>query len=122
VPNAGDSISLFLQIETATAVANAEAILAVDGVDGIFVGPADLAASMGHLGETGHPDVVAAVENCLGLARAAGKPAGVYASDPDLADRYIAAGFSFVCVGADVSLLARATEGLADRFIGGAGS
>ena len=117
VPNAGDSISLYLQIESATAVANAEAILAVDGVDGIFVGPADLAASMGHLGKQDEPDVVAAVESTLALARAAGKPAGVYASDPKLADRYLAAGFSFACVGADVSLLARATEDLAKRFI-----
>ena len=117
VPDAADSISLYLQIETATAVGNAEAILAVDGVDGIFIGPADLAASMGHLGEQGHPDVVAAVESCLGLARAAGKPAGVYAADPKLADRYLAAGASFVCVGADVTILARGTEDLAARFI-----
>ncbi len=115
--NADSSISLYLQIESATAVANAEAILATEGVDGIFVGPADLAASMGHLGESGHPDVVAAVESCLALARAAGKPAGVYASDPTLADRYIAAGVSFVCVGADVTILARGTEDLAKRFI-----
>jgi 4-hydroxy-2-oxoheptanedioate aldolase len=120
VPGAGDSISLYLQIETTTAVANAEAILATEGVDGVFVGPADLAASMGHLGDSGHPDVVAAVESCLALARAAGRPAGVYASDPALADRYIAAGVSLVCVGADVTILARGTEDLAKRF--GAGS
>jgi len=120
--NADDAISLYLQIESDTAVGNAEAILAVDGVDGIFLGPADLAASMGHLGEQDHQDVVAAVEHCIGLARAAGKPAGVYASDPALADRYIAAGASFVCVGADVSILARGTEDLAARFIDGAGT
>ncbi|HEX7835470.1 MAG TPA: HpcH/HpaI aldolase/citrate lyase family protein [Pseudolysinimonas sp.] len=119
--NAADSISLYLQIETATAVGNAEAILAVDGVDGIFLGPADLAASMGHLGDSGHPDVVAAVESCLALARAAGKPAGVYASDPVLADRYLASGAAFICVGADVTILARGTEELAARFIGGVG-
>ena len=122
MPNAGDSISLYLQIESATAAGNAEAILAVDGVDGIFVGPADLAASMGHLGASDHPDVVAAVESCLALARAAGKPAGVYASDPVLAARYLAAGASFACVGADVSILARGTEDLAARFIDGDGS
>jgi len=117
--NAGDSISLYVQIETATAVGNVEAILAVDGVDGIFLGPADLAASMGHLGASGHPDVAAAVERCLGLARAAGKPAGVYAADPELAERYIGAGAAFVCVGADATILARGTEALAARFIGG---
>jgi 4-hydroxy-2-oxoheptanedioate aldolase len=115
--DAGDAISLYVQIESATAVGNVEAILATDGVDGILVGPADLAASMGHLGGQGHPDVVAAVETCLALARAAGKPAGVYASDPALAERYIAAGVSFVCVGADVTILARGTEDLAARFI-----
>ncbi len=120
--NAGDAISLYVQIESASAVENAEAILAVEGVDGIFLGPADLAASMGHLGGQAHPDVVAAVERCLGLARAAGKPAGVYASDPALADRYITAGVSFVCVGADVTLLARGTEDLAARFIDGNGA
>jgi 4-hydroxy-2-oxoheptanedioate aldolase len=119
---AGDAISLYVQIESSAAVESAEAILAIDGVDGIFLGPADLAASMGHLGGQGHPDVVAAVERCLGLARAAGKPAGVYASDPELAERYIAAGVSFVCVGADVTILARGTEDLAARFIGGAGA
>jgi 4-hydroxy-2-oxoheptanedioate aldolase len=89
----------------------------VDGVDGIFVGPADLAASMGHLGESDHPDVVAAVERTLALARAAGKSAGVYAADPELATRYLAAGAAFACVGADVAILARATEELAARFI-----
>ncbi|MEO5921462.1 MAG: HpcH/HpaI aldolase/citrate lyase family protein [Pseudolysinimonas sp.] len=120
--NAGDAGSLYLQIETAVSVGNVEAILAVDGVDGIFVGPADLAASMGHLGESGHPDVVAAVEGCLALARAAGKPAGVYAADPELADRYITAGAAFVCVGADVTILARGTEALAARFIGRSGT
>jgi 4-hydroxy-2-oxoheptanedioate aldolase len=116
VPEAGASISLYVQIETATAVGNAAAILGVEGVDGIFVGPADLAASMGHLGESDHPDVVAAVESTLGVARAAGKPAGVYAADPELATRYLAAGASFACVGADVAILARATEELAKKF------
>jgi 4-hydroxy-2-oxoheptanedioate aldolase len=120
--SAGDSISLYLQIETVTAVGNVEAILAVDGVDGVFLGPSDLAASMGHPGEQDHQDVVAAVERCLGLARAAGKPAGVYAPDPVLAARYLAAGASFACVGADVGILARGTEDLAARFIDGAGA
>jgi 4-hydroxy-2-oxoheptanedioate aldolase len=117
--NADDTISLYLQIESAAAVVAAEAILAVDGVDGIFLGPADLAASMGHPGEQDHPDVVAAVERCLALARAAGKPAGVNAFAPELADRYIAAGAAFVCVGADVTILARGSEALAARFIDG---
>lgn len=119
--NADATISLIVQIESAAAVEVAEQILGVDGVDGIFLGPADLAASMGHLGEQEHPDVVAAVEHCLGLARAAGKPAGVNAFVPEAAERFIAAGAGFVCVGADVTLLARGSEALADRFIAGSG-
>ncbi|HWM35276.1 MAG TPA: HpcH/HpaI aldolase/citrate lyase family protein [Pseudolysinimonas sp.] len=114
-------VSLTVQIESATAVANVEQIVAVDGVDGIFVGPADLAASMGLLGRQGHPDVVAAVERCLAAARAAGKGAGVNAFVPEAVEGYVAAGAGLVCVGADVSLLARGSEALAARFIGDGG-
>jgi 4-hydroxy-2-oxoheptanedioate aldolase len=116
--HAGDHVSLTVQIESVTAVENVEKIVAVDGVDAIFLGPADLAASMGHLGEQAHPDVVAAVEHCLGVAAAAGIGAGVNAFVPDAADRYIAAGADLLCVGADVTLLARGSEALASRFIG----
>jgi 4-hydroxy-2-oxoheptanedioate aldolase len=111
-------VSLTVQIETASAVENVESILAVEGVDGILLGPADLAASMGVLGQQAHPDVVAAVEHCLTVARAAGKGAGVNAFAPEAADRYVAAGANLVCVGADVTLLARGSEALAARFIG----
>lgn len=115
---APETISLTVQIESATAVENAEAILAVDGVDAVFLGPSDLAASMGVLGQQNHPDVVAAVERVIGLARAAGVKAGVNAFAPADAERYAAAGADFVFVGADVALLARATEAIVDRFIG----
>lgn len=114
---ASETISLTVQIESATAVSNVEAILAVDGVDQIFIGPSDLAASMGHLGQQGHPEVVAAVLRSIEAARAAGKPAGVNAFDPVAAEQYIEAGVSFVAVGADVAILARQTEALVDRFI-----
>ena len=119
--DADGHVSLTVQIESATAVANVEQIVAVDGVDAIFLGPADLAASMGVLGDQGHPDVVAAVERCLAVARAAGKRAGVNAFVPEMADRYLAAGADFVCVGADVTLLARGSEALAARYIAGDG-
>ena len=79
-----------------------EDILAVDGVDAIFLGPSDLAASMGLLGQQEHPEVRAAVEHCLAAATAAGKPAGVNAFNPATARRYLAAGAAFVLVGADV--------------------
>lgn len=113
---ASQTISLTVQIESATAVANAAEILAVDGIDAVFIGPSDLAASMGLLGQQSHPDVVAAVLQTIEAARAAGKPAGVNAFVPNDADRYIAAGASFVAVGADVAILARQTEALIDRF------
>ena len=114
---ADESISLFVQIETADAVGNIDEILTVDGIAGIFLGPADLAASMGMLGQQDHPDVVAAVDRVISRTRAAGVPVGVNAFMPALADRYIAAGVDFILVAADVSLLARSTEALTERFI-----
>jgi 4-hydroxy-2-oxoheptanedioate aldolase len=114
-------VSLYVQIETMGAVAAVDEIAAVDGVDGLLVGPADLAASMGRLGQQSHPDVVAAVETAIKAGVAAGKPVGVNAFDPSAADHYLAAGAQFVLVGADVTLLARGSEALADRYIGEAG-
>jgi 4-hydroxy-2-oxoheptanedioate aldolase len=116
--DAAGLVSLTVQIESEAGVEHVDEILAVDGVDAIFVGPSDLAASMGLLGQQEHPDVVAAAEHCIRAAVAAGKPAGVNAFAPAVADRYLAAGASFVLVGADVAMLARGSEALADRFIG----
>lgn len=110
-------ISVTVQIETATGVDAAAEIAAVDGVDAVFVGPSDLSASMGLLGQQTHPEVLAAVSSVFAAVKAAGKPVGVNAFDPVAADGYIAAGADFVAVGADVALLARATEALAARFI-----
>ena len=119
---ASETISLTLQIESATAVANVESILAVDGVDALFVGPSDLAASMGYLGQQNHAEVVEAVLHTITAGRTAGKPVGVNAFVAADADRYIEAGASFVAVGADVAILARQTEALVDRFIPAAGA
>jgi 4-hydroxy-2-oxoheptanedioate aldolase len=114
---ASATVSLTVQIETDEAVRNAAEIAAVDGVDAILVGPADLAASMGLLGRQEHPDVVAAVLATIAAATDAGTPVGVNAFVPEMADRYLAAGARFVIVGADVALLARSSEQLAARFI-----
>ena len=114
---AADRISVIVQIESAAAVKNIDQIVSVEGLAGIFLGPSDLAASMGFLGQQDHPQVIAAVEHCLGVARAHGLPAGVNAFAEPLARRYLAAGASFVLVGADVALLARASESLADRYV-----
>jgi 4-hydroxy-2-oxoheptanedioate aldolase len=118
--SADDGISLFVQIETGEAVQNIHEILAVEGLAGVFVGPADLAASLGVLGQQDHPDVVAQVHHVIDAARAARVPVGVNAFDPALAERYIAGGIDFILVAADVSVLARSTEALADRYGTGA--
>ncbi|MET0788705.1 MAG: HpcH/HpaI aldolase/citrate lyase family protein [Cellulomonas sp.] len=115
--HADEHVSLVVQIETVEGVAAAGAIAAVDGVDGVFVGPSDLAASMGLLGKQGHPDVVAAVHRAFEAVRAAGTPVGVNAFDPALASAYVGAGAAFVLVGADVTLLARGSEELAGRWV-----
>ncbi|AWS43186.1 HpcH/HpaI aldolase/citrate lyase family protein [Streptosporangium sp. 'caverna'] len=115
--NAADHVSVFVQIETAEGAAGAEAIAATPGIDGVFVGPSDLAASMGVLGQQTHPDVIAAVHRAFDGVAAAGKPVGVNAFDPQVARAYADAGARFVLVGADVALVARASEALATTFI-----
>lgn len=115
--DASQHVSLCVQIESAEAVTNIEEILAVDGIDGIFVGPSDLSASMGLLGQQSHPEVVAAVRRCFTAARSAGVPVGVNAFDPDVARGYAADGVDFLLVGADVSLLARGSERLAGDWV-----
>lgn len=103
---------LIVQIESRAGLANVEAIAAVDGVDAVFLGPADLAASMGYLGQPGHPEVRAAVADAIARIVASGKAAGVFSSDPALARDYQAAGASFLAIGADTSLLRSAAIGL----------
>ncbi|MBY8859211.1 2-dehydro-3-deoxyglucarate aldolase [Nocardia sp. CA2R105] len=120
--DADSHVSLFVQVETIDAVEVAGDIAAVDGIDGVFVGPSDLAASMGVLGQQAHPDVVAAVLRAFDAVRSAGIPVGVNAFDPIVADGYLTAGAAFVLVGADVALLARGSEALAARFIAESGS
>ncbi|MDD7944413.1 HpcH/HpaI aldolase/citrate lyase family protein [Microbacterium sp. NE2HP2] len=110
-------VSLVVQIETAAGVDAAAGIAAVDGIDGVFVGPSDLAASMGLLGQQSHPDVVAAVRRVFADARSAGTPAGANAFDPALARGYAEAGADFLLVGADVALLARGSEALAAAWV-----
>lgn len=109
-------VSVIVQIETAQAVENAAAIATVDGVDAIFIGPSDLAASMGVIGQQDHPEVIAAVHRAIAAGREAGKPVGINAFDPKLAQRYLDEGIDFILVGADVALLARGSEALADRY------
>jgi 4-hydroxy-2-oxoheptanedioate aldolase len=116
---ANDEICLLLQVETRAGLENLEAIASVEGVDGVFLGAADLSASLGHLGQPRHPEVVAAMQNALTLIRAKGKAAGVLATDEAVAREFLSLGATFVAVGVDTMLLAQATQTLAQRFIGG---
>lgn len=113
---ANDEICLLVQAETKTAIDNLAAICAVDGVHGVFIGPADLAASMGHRGNPGHPDVQAAIEGAIRTIVASGKAAGTLTADNALARRYLELGATFVAVGIDVTLLAGGTRKLAEEF------
>ncbi|GAA1720567.1 4-hydroxy-2-oxoheptanedioate aldolase [Isoptericola hypogeus] len=113
---ADEGITLVVQLETRAAIDDAEAIAGTDGVGAVLVGPADLAASLGHLGQQDHPEVVAAVLGAIDACRRAGTPVGVNAFDPAMADRYLEAGAAYVVVGSDVTLVARGAESLADRL------
>jgi len=106
-------VCLIVQVETCTGLDNVAAIAETDGVDGVFIGPADLAAALGHRGRPGHPVVQAAIEGAVARIGRAGKPAGTLATDPALIERYAALGCSFIAVGTDVALLARGADALA---------
>jgi len=108
-------ICLLVQVETGAALDRLEAIASVDGVDGVFIGPSDLSASLGHIGNPAHPDVQKALEDAVRRLRAVGKPAGILTGNEDEARRYIAWGYTFVAVGSDVALL-RAADTLAKKF------
>lgn len=117
VKQANEQICLIVQAETTTALEQLEAICAVDGVDGVLIGPGDLSASMGFLGQLAHPEVVAAINKAIDVIRRSGKAAGILCGDEALARRYIAQGASFVAVGVDTLILAHATKTLADKFL-----
>jgi 4-hydroxy-2-oxoheptanedioate aldolase len=110
--NAENQICLIVQAESVAAMDALEEICAVDGVDGVFIGPADLCADMGLLPETTHPEVRAAVQDGLRRIRATGKAAGIIDGDPTLIQQDIDAGANFIALGADVLLLADAMRGL----------
>lgn len=118
---ADDQMCLLVQAETVEAMRNLAAIAAVEGVDGVFFGPADLSASMGYRGQPGHPEVQRAILDGIATVRAAGKAPGILATDPALAQQYLAAGALFVAVGLDSSLLVNAARALAQRYKPGDG-
>jgi 4-hydroxy-2-oxoheptanedioate aldolase len=109
-------ICVLVQVESVRGIENLGAIAATPGVDGVFFGPSDLAASMGLLGRSGDPTVRAAVEEGIRTVVAAGKAAGVIAVDPAAARRYLEVGARFVAVGLDTALLVNAARKLAADF------
>jgi 4-hydroxy-2-oxoheptanedioate aldolase len=113
---ADSEVCLLVQAESATAMANLAAICAVEGVDGVFIGPADLAASMGHRGQPSHPDVQAAIASAINTITASGKAAGILTGDAALARHYLALGCTFVAVGVDVLVYANAARALAKEL------
>ena len=119
VHEAGEQIGVLVQAETALAMQNLDAIAATPGVDGVFIGPADLSASMGHPGNAGHPEVQAAIADGIARIRAAGKAPGILATTEAAASQWLDAGALFVAVGADTMLLDAAARQLLARFKGG---
>ncbi|MBY4596285.1 HpcH/HpaI aldolase family protein [Ottowia caeni] len=116
VHDANDRLCILVQAETRTAIENLEAIAEVDGVDGIFIGPADLSASMGHRGNPGHPEMQALMEDATRRIVRAGKAAGNLTPDEATARRYLEWGATFVAVGLDTVTLARETSRLVSAF------
>ncbi len=111
-----DNIAVTVQIESRKAMAAVDAICAVEGVDGIFVGPSDLAAGLGHLGNAGHPEVQEAIAQVFARAKAAGKPSGILAPVEADARCYLEMGASFVAVGSDLGAFRGATQALRDKY------
>lgn len=115
---AAQELCLILQVETQQALDHLEEIAKIDGVDGIFIGPADLSASLGYTGDQGHPAVKKIIEDTIRRVRACGKPVGILTGDKAFARHCIEVGTVFTAVGADVGILARGAEALAQEFQG----
>lgn len=118
--HANDEVCLIVQAESREGLAALDDILAVDGIDAVFIGPSDLAASMGYLGQPGHSDVQAAVLDAIRRIDRSGKAAGIFATRLDAAGAFCRAGARFVAIGTDTLLLRQAAENLVNAFRDGA--
>lgn len=116
VKNANDQVSTIVQIESRSGVDNAAGICAIEGVDCVFLGPSDLAASLGHLGDIRHPEVVEAMRSVVAQAREAGKAAGVFANDADHARLFLDWGATFIGLHSDVRWLCQGATQEIGRF------
>jgi len=115
---AHEELCLLVQVETQVALDNIEAICAAEGIDGVFIGPADLHASLGHPGEIANPKVKPLIDEAVRRIRKAGKAPGILTPSEEDARRWLECGALFVAVGADVGILARGAEALAQKFKG----
>ena len=109
-------LCVLVQLETRAALGQIDAIAAVEGIDGLFIGPGDLSADLGYLGQLGHPEVQSVIEDAIAHIQRAGSVAGILTPDEKLARRYIELGCRYVAVGSDLGILARGAEQLAARF------
>jgi 2,4-dihydroxyhept-2-ene-1,7-dioic acid aldolase len=114
-----EQLCLLVQVESVRGLENLDEILSVEGVDGVFIGPADLSASMGYMGQSDHPVVRAAIEGAIRRIRAAGKAAGFLAPDPAVARHYLECGANFVAIGVDTMLF---TKAMSDALVAVTGS
>jgi 4-hydroxy-2-oxoheptanedioate aldolase len=113
---AEEAICLLVQVETRLGLDNLEKIARTDGIDGVFIGPADLAAGLGHLGDMAHAEVQSAIRDAIQRIKACGKPAGILAMDEASSRRYMEWGTMFTAVGMDAAILAREADKLAKTF------
>ncbi|WP_269902094.1 4-hydroxy-2-oxoheptanedioate aldolase [Paenalcaligenes faecalis] len=113
---ANKEICVLCQVETAEALTQLDDILAVEGVDGVFIGPADLAASMGHIGQSNHPEVKAVIDEAIVRIRKSSKAPGILMTDPDTAKHYLDLGALFVAIGVDTLLLRQSAKKLLQDF------
>lgn len=104
-------VGLVVQLETVEAIANLEAIAAVDGIDALFIGPGDLSATMGHVGQLTHPAVIAVTADAVRRAKALGKPIGSVGGTPEVVAQYREIGFDFIAIASDLGLLMRSAQG-----------
>jgi len=114
--HASEEICVLIQVESREALGHIEAIAAMDGIDGIFIGPADLHASLGYLGERAHKDVMPVIDDAITRIVKCGKAAGILTDNEENARRWLKLGATFVAVGADVGILSRGAEALAAKF------
>ncbi len=111
-----DEICVLVQVETQLGIDNLDKIANVEGIDGVFIGPGDLSAALGHLGNIGHPGVQDVIEQSIMRINACGKASGILTGDEKLARRYLELGCNFIAVGADQNLLRNSAEALLQRF------